>query len=291
MVTRPDMRAVSVTGAALAACSGAGAAAAYNRLLAQAATARQIIGRDTRIPPRADGIYEAGLPVQPWLRDRPHDLHLMIFGDSTAAGQGCWYADQTPGVRVARGVAEATGMRVRLSTKAIQGATSKGLIGQLDAMYIVGPPPDAAIILVGANDVTKKAPVSRAAGRLGSVVSRLRASGTTVVVGTCPDLGVVPDIPQPLRALVRQWGRSLARAQAQATVRAGGVAIHLGELAGQFYAEPDRYLAPDRFHPSGDGYALAAERLVPTLIETLARDREAAMVAAATERTAIPEPA
>lgn len=286
MVTRPDLRAVSVTGAALAACSGAGAAAAYSRLAAQAATARRIIGRDNSIPPRADGLYEAGLAVQPWLRVLPCDLHLMIFGDSTAAGQGCWYADQTPGVRVARGVAERTGMRVRLSTKAIQGATSRGLIGQLDAMYIVGPPPDAAIILVGANDVTKKAPVSRAAGRLGSVVSRLRESGTTVVVGTCPDLGVVPDIPQPLRSVVRQWGRNLARAQAQATVRAGGIAVHLGELAGEFYADPDRFLSPDRFHPSGDGYALAAEKLIPALIEGLEGDRAASAVT----RTGVPEP-
>lgn len=288
MVSRPDLRTVSVTGAALAACSGAGAAAAYSRLIAQAATARSIIGRDTRIPPRADGIYRAGEPVQPWLRERPYDLHLMIFGDSTAAGQGCWCAEQTPGARIARDVTERTGLRIRLSTKAIQGATSRGLVGQLDAMYIVGPPPDAAIILVGANDVTKKAPVSRAAGRLGSVVSRLRSSGTTVVVGTCPDLGVVTDIPQPLRAVVRQWGRSLARAQAQATLRAGGVPVHLGELAGEFYAHPDRFLSPDRFHPSADGYALAAEKLGPALIAALQRDRGG--VLAATEPDTVPEP-
>lgn len=291
MVNRPDLRALSMTGAALAACSGAGAAA-YSRLLAQAATARSIIGRDTSIPPRADGIYAAGLPVSPWTRGQSYDLHLMIFGDSTAAGQGCWSADQTPGVQIARGLAERAGIRVRLSTKAIQGATSRGLIGQLDAMYIVGPAPDAAVILVGANDVTKKAPVSRAAGRLGSVVARLRGSGTTVVVGTCPDLGVVPDIPQPLRSLVRQWGRSLARAQAQATVRAGGVAVHLGDLAGEFYADPARFLSPDRFHPSGDGYALAAEKLVPALIDALARDRAAAApVIVARGARGVPEPA
>lgn len=275
MTTWTTWRTASVTGAALAACSGAGAAAAYTRLLQQAATARAIIGRDTSIPPHADGLYEPGAPVRPWVRGTPYDVHLMIFGDSTAAGLGSTRADQVPGVRIARGLADRTGQRVRLSTKAIQGATSKGLTGQLDAMFIVGPAPDAAVILVGANDVTKKISVARAAGRLGAAVARLRAGGATVVVGTCPDLGVVPDIPQPLRSLVRQWGRSLARAQFHATLRAGGTPVRLGDLAEHFYASPDVFLGADRFHPSGEGYALAAEKILPALIDALERDRAA----------------
>ena len=38
------------------------------------------------------------------------------------------------GVLIARGLAEESGQRVRLSTKAIVGATSKGLSGQIDAL-------------------------------------------------------------------------------------------------------------------------------------------------------------
>ena len=37
----------------------------------------------------------------------PFDLHLMIFGDSTATGYGCASADEVPGVLIARGLAEA----------------------------------------------------------------------------------------------------------------------------------------------------------------------------------------
>ena len=44
---------------------------------------------------------------------------------------------------MARGLAEVSGKRIRLSTKAIVGATSKGLSGQVDAMFVAGPPPDA----------------------------------------------------------------------------------------------------------------------------------------------------
>lgn len=56
----------------------------------------------------------------------------MIFGDSTAAGLGCHSAVEVPGVRIAHGLADATGQRIRLSTKAISGATSKRLAGQVD---------------------------------------------------------------------------------------------------------------------------------------------------------------
>lgn len=69
----------------------------------------------------------------------PFDLHLMIFGDSTATGYGSATADEVPGVLLARGLAEESGKRIRLSTKAIVGATSKGLSGQIDAMFVAGP--------------------------------------------------------------------------------------------------------------------------------------------------------
>ncbi len=125
----------------------------------------------------------------------PFDLHLMIFGDSTAAGYGCKDADELPGVLIARGLAEESGKRVRLSTKAIVGATSKGLSGQIDAMFVAGPPPDAAVIMIGANDITKPNGIGPSARRVGRAVRRLRGSGAVVVVGTCPDFGVITDDP------------------------------------------------------------------------------------------------
>src|SRR5205085_2909603 len=136
----PRWRAAAMTGAAtLVAGSGAGTAswAAYNYLLSQAAAARGVIGRNTAKPPEADGVYTAGGGTpQPWHAGVEADLHLMIFGDSTAAGLGCMSAEEVPGVLIACGLAEETRLRVRLSTKAICGATSKGLAGQVDAMFV-----------------------------------------------------------------------------------------------------------------------------------------------------------
>ena len=137
--------------------------------------------------------------MERWHRGVPFDLHLMVFGDSTATGYGALGAEEVPGVLIARGLAEQSGQRIRLSTKAIVGATSKGLSGQIDAMFVTGPPPDAAVIMIGANDITKPNGIGPSARRLGRAVRRLRASGAVVVVGTCPDFGVIRAIPQPLR--------------------------------------------------------------------------------------------
>ncbi|WP_280274792.1 SGNH/GDSL hydrolase family protein [Nocardia wallacei] len=269
-------RTLAVTGAAtVAAGSGAGTAwwAAYRLLMQQAQAARTVIGRDTTKPPEADGVYTAGCAApESWRTGIPFDLHLMVFGDSTAAGVGCRTAEEVPGVRIARGLAEATGRRIRLSTKAISGATSKGLAGQVDAMFVAGPPPDAAVILIGANDVTKKHSVLRSAQRLRSAVARLRAAGSVVVVGTCPDLGSVVAIPQPLRTVVHGWSVRLARAQVAATRAAGGSPVPMGDLLGHdFRTTPEVLFSADGFHPSAAGYELAAAHLLPALLRELDR--------------------
>ncbi len=261
--------------AALGSGAGMGAATwvSYNYLQGQAREARTAIGRPRGRPPRADGVYSPAPDdgtLHPPERYGRADLHLMIFGDSTAAGLGCTVPDEVPGVLLARGLADETGRRVRLSTKAIVGATSRGLASQVDAMFIAGAPPDAAVVLVGANDVTTAQAPYKAAARLGDAVHRLHDSGAAVVVGTCPDLGVITAIPQPLRSITRRWGLRLAALQSSAARAAGGTPVPLADLlAPEFLAAPDTLLSPDRFHPSAAGYALAAEQLLPALCSEL----------------------
>ena len=257
--------------AATLASTGSAYIGARSLLYGQAARARLVIPMSSGIPPRADGVYvPGGGPVQRWYRDFPVDVHLMVFGDSTATGYGCHSADEVPGVLIARGLAEQTGKRVRLSTKAIVGATSKGLSGQIDAMFVAGRPPDAAVIMIGANDITRLNGVGPSARRLGRAVRRLRASGAAVVVGTCPDFGVITAIPQPLRWLARIRGRRLARAQAGAVRAAGGVPVPLADLLSvEFRKSPDLLFSADQYHPSAAGYALAAQQLLPALRNAL----------------------
>jgi lysophospholipase L1-like esterase len=259
--------------AAAGALAGTGSAylGARNLLVGQATQARTIIPKSWDVPPRADGVYTAGgEPVQRWQRGVPFDLHLMVFGDSTATGYGCTSAEEVPGVLLARRLAEHTGKRIRLSTKAIVGATSKGVCSQVDAMFVAGPPPDAAVMMLGANDITALNGVGPSAQRLLSAVRKLRARGAAVVVGTCPDLGVITAIPQPLRSLARARALRLARAQAAAVRSAGGVPVPLAHLlATQFRTTPEIMFSADQFHPSATAYALAAEQLLAGLGEAL----------------------
>jgi lysophospholipase L1-like esterase len=242
-----------------------------NLLTGQAVKTRELIPKSWDIPPRADGVYPpGGGAVQRWQRDVPFDLHLMVFGDSTATGYGCSDAEEVPGVLLSRGLAAQSDERIRLSTKAIVGASSKGLQGQVDAMFVAGPPPDAAVIMIGANDITALNGIPQSARRLGDAVKRLRASGAVVIVGTCPDFGSITAIPQPLRWVTRNLGLRLARAQAGAVRAAGGVPVPFADLlAPEFYQAPHELFSDDMYHPSSAGYALAAQQLLPALTHEL----------------------
>ena len=267
----PRRTTIALAAAATLASTGSAYVGARTLLSGQADKARRVIPKSWDIPPRADGVYApGGGPVERWHRGVPFDLHLMVFGDSTATGYGALDAEEVPGVLIARGLAEQSGKRIRLSTKAIVGATSKGLSGQIDAMFVAGPSPDAAVIMIGANDITLPNGIGPSARRLGRAVRRLRASGAVVVVGTCPDFGVIRAIPQPLRWVARSRGLRLARAQAGAVRAAGGIPVPFSDLlAPEFLEAPELLFSDDMFHPSGAGYELAAKQLLPALCNAL----------------------
>jgi lysophospholipase L1-like esterase len=272
----PRRSTIALATAGALASTGTAYLGARNLLVGQAAHTRTVIPKAWDIPPRADGVYTpGGEPVQRWHRRVPVDLHLMMFGDSTATGYGCMSADELPGVLIARGLAERSGKVIRLSTKAIVGATSKGVASQVDAMFIAGPPPDVAVMMLGANDVTALNGISRSAQRLALTVRKLRARGALIVVGTCPDLGVISAIPQPLRSLAHARTSQLARAQTAAVRAAGGVPVPLAQLlAPKFRAAPELMFSPDGFHPSATAYALAADALLLALVDALGIEAE-----------------
>ncbi len=267
----PRRTTIALAAAATIASTGSFYVGARNLLTGQAAKARRVIPKSWDVPPRADGVYgPGGGTVEKWQRGVPFDLHLMVFGDSTATGYGCNSADEVPGVLLARGLAQQSGKRIRLSTKAIVGATSKGLSGQIDAMFVAGPPPDAAVIMIGANDITAVNGIWQSAHRLGNAVQRLHASGAVVVVGTCPDFGAIAAIPQPLRFVTRNRGLRLARAQAGQVRTFGGVPVPFSDLLSpDFLKAPEVLFSSDMFHPSAAGYSLAAQQLLPALCEAL----------------------
>jgi lysophospholipase L1-like esterase len=239
---------------------GLAGVAAYGLLLGQAKMARRAIPRSTVAPPSGDGRYGDDQPGEP--------LTVAMLGDSSAAGYGVELAGETPGALVAAGLAEKIHRPVRLVCRAVVGARSAGLDAQVDA--VLPERPAVTVIMIGGNDVTNRVRAQDAVRQLDRVVRRLRAAGSEVVVGTCPDLGTIKPIQPPLRWMARRASRTLAAAQTIAVVEGGGRSVSLGDLLGaEFLAAPGQMFSADRFHPSATGYAAAAAALLPSVAAAL----------------------
>ncbi|RNL80921.1 SGNH/GDSL hydrolase family protein [Nocardioides marmorisolisilvae] len=240
-------------------------AALYGVLRAEATVARRVIGKFEGRVPDATGWYGRGRPGPA--------IKVALLGDSSAAGYGVSLVEETPGAHLGSGIAARANRRVHLDAFCFTGAKSSDLVGQVKAALPTEP--DLAVILIGANDVTHRMLPSESVRYLSEAVHRLREHGVEVVVGTCPDLGTIRPIPQPLRFVARTWSRRLAAAQAIATVEAGGRSLSLGSILGpEFDAAPALFFGPDRFHPSAAGYASLATVLVPTALAALGHGPE-----------------
>jgi len=125
------------------------------------------------------------------------------------------------------------------------------------------------VIMIGANDVTEGTKPTVAVPYLEDTVGRLRAMGAEVVVGTCPDLGTIRPLAQPLRAYARHLSRRMAREQTVAVVRAGGRTVSLGHLLGPLFMTHLELFSEDRFHPSAAGYDAAAQAVLPSCLDAL----------------------
>jgi lysophospholipase L1-like esterase len=248
-------------GGGLAAGLGVLGLAGYGLLKIEATMARRIVGRAFDGAPDDTALYGAGCGAP---------IELVVLGDSSAAGMGADEPWQTVGAIIANGVSALSGRPVRLTNVAVIGAESSALELQLANALEEVPAPDVAVVMIGANDVTHRIDKSVAVRHLAQVVRSLRDAGAEVVVGTCPDLGTIEPVAQPLRLLARRWSRDLAAAQTVAVVEAGGRTVSLGDLLGpEFYERPREMFSSDRFHPSPAGYARAAAALLPSVCAAL----------------------
>jgi lysophospholipase L1-like esterase len=230
-----------------------GSAAAVGLLGGQLTLVKRRIPRACSLPPATDDT----IWIAPGTDRRRRTLRVALVGDSMAAGYGVEAPEQTLAAQLAMRLSAAAHRAVHVRNVARVGARSRDLRSQLQALD--GPRrPDLAVIVIGANDVTHRSSRHEAVRHLVLAVHRLRASGTAVVVATCPDIGTIPTLAEPLRTLARVRARQLAEAQAVAVRRAGGQTVALADLGPSFLREPDMF-GPDRFHPSAAGYGLVAD--------------------------------
>lgn len=245
---------------------GAGAAVGAGRLFVarQAALARRRIGKP---------LGEEALVVDRVYRKRLGDpVDLLVLGDSIAAGLGAQTPQRSFGGQLARRLGTAVGRSVRLRSVAVVGAETSSVAAQL-ASLPDGYRPDVAVVVVGGNDVIHRVRLASSREQLGSALRALRGLGCGVVVGTCPDLGAVRTVPQPLRTFISVLSRQLASAQRAVALAEGAYAVSLAEVVGPFFvAQPDEMFSVDTFHPSEAGYRRTAKAMLPSLLLALGEE-------------------
>ncbi|MGN6608598.1 MAG: SGNH/GDSL hydrolase family protein [Jatrophihabitans sp.] len=210
-------------------------------------------------------------------------IHIALLGDSTAAGYGAKSERETPAAQLATQISLAARRPVHVTNVAVVGAQSSQLPDQL-ARLDARRWPELALIMIGANDVKDRVSPADACRHLDAVVRDLVERGSEIIVSTCPDLGTVAPLPQPLRFFARRWSRQMARAQTVTVVQAGGRTVSMADLLGPIFATRKDLFAEDRFHPSAEGYAEAVRALLPSCLDALGLQTRARSASAFTTR-------
>ena len=199
---------------------------------------------------------------------------VVWLGDSLAAGMGAI----SPSLSLPHLVATGRGHHTRLHVFAHPGHTSHDVIrSQLPALRQlrhglaeVGERIDAVGITVGANDIAAFTPRRRFRRNVERIVDE--AEGAPVVLVSIPQLNDAIRLPRPLRTIASLRAlwldlvlRDIARRRDDvhyASVRARPAWIRRQDLR--------NFLAADRFHPSGAGYAVWADRVAEAFDRALA---------------------
>ena len=261
---RRAARVAAYGGGGLGAFVAVAGGALFGVLIGESKLARRRIPQATSDPPVSHNTSWAAAGVS---LNRP-PIRLVMLGDSSAAGYGVQRDRDTPGAALAIGISSIARRPVHITNVAVVGAESRQLPAQL-AELGERATFDLAVIMIGVNDVTHRIRAKDAVPHLADAVRRLRAMGAEVVVGTCPDLGTIRPLAQPLRRYARMLSRRMARAQTVAVVAAGGRTVSLGDLLGPLFAAQHELFSDDQFHPSAAGYAAAAEALLPSALDAL----------------------
>ena len=191
-------------------------------------------------------------------------LHLLVIGDSSAAGVGVPRQSQALAGPLAKRLAAATGTRVHWRLVAHSGVTSAQA---LDLLRAQGPlTADIAIVVSGVNDVVDQVPSRRAIKAREALADELRnrAGVRHVVFAPLPPVHQFPGLPRPLRWIAGADARRHDRALAAWTATRSDVSH--ADWGPQFNRG---VMAPEGFHPGAPAYRQCATMLARHVAQTV----------------------
>jgi lysophospholipase L1-like esterase len=191
-------------------------------------------------------------------------LRVVWLGDSTAAGVGA----SSPVASLPRQVAALLGRPSEVRVFARSGARVADVRRDQVPRVVALPAeerPDVVLVSVGANDVTHLTPKGRFQAEYLGVLDDLPDGPAVILLGV-PDMGAIPRLAQPLRAVVGFRGSNLDQVVRALSRSNGADYVNIADFTGPaFRDDPTRYFAADDYHPSDDGYRLWADTVVPVV--------------------------
>ncbi|MCW7753383.1 SGNH/GDSL hydrolase family protein [Desulfobotulus sp. H1] len=215
--------------------------------------------------PEADG------PVRGRVPGRAPGFHILLIGESTAAGVGAASQKEALAGQLAKASAERAGCEVFWQVLGRNGLTAR------DACTLVAGSrvffsPDVVVLVLGVNDVVRMRSASVWRKDLRALISLLRRrwEAVPVVLAGVPPVGLFPALPQPLREILGLRGRMLDAVSRSLAEKSSGVSHAAGPVG--VHPEPE-FFCSDGFHPSPVGYAIWGRYLAEVLVPEICMDQ------------------
>lgn len=225
------------------------AAAQAPVLLPQGRRLRRETPRLADAPLPWEGRVDGGGSGDSGAASRP--LHLLVIGDSTAAGVGVDHADLGLGGRLAEALAARTGRPVHWRAAGRNGATAGDLVRHF-LTPALEQPADLVFLTVGANDALALRSAAAFRRDIRRILERTFAAypSAALLMSSLPAFFRFELLPDPLRRSLYRHSQALER-EARALIAAHPRA-HMSPPPPPY---TEGFFASDEFHPSAIGYA------------------------------------
>lgn len=214
------------------------------------AQAPVILSQGRRLRRETPRLPDAPLPWEGTVGEGERPLHLLVLGDSTAAGVGVDHPDLGLAGRLAEAFAARTGRPVHWRARGRNGATARDIVRDhlgeaLDA------PVDVLFLTVGANDALALRSARAFERDVRRILDRAREQhpNAVVLMSSLPAFFRFRLLPDPLRTTLYRHSQALESAARALVIRRERA--HMSPPPPPY---TEGFFASDDFHPSALGY-------------------------------------